>query len=92
MENIQKRIDSDFHIPLFDTRILHDCTCEGRTREDPVRVLTAVKVFEHRVFLPVRWEIPGGREGGISTCPVAAACYLGTQEGDKSGAKSDLKA
>ena len=92
MENIQKRIDSDFHIPLFDTRILPDGTCEGSTREVPVSVLTAVKVFEHRVFLPERWEIPGGREGGISTCPGAAACYLGTQEGDKSGAKSDLKA
>lgn len=74
MENIQKRIDSDFHIPLFDTWFLPDSTCVGNTREVPISVLTAVKVLEHRVFLPERWNIPGGREEG--NLDLACGCSL----------------
>ena len=74
MENIQKRIDSDFHIPLFDTWFLPDSTCAGNTREVPISVLTAVKVLEHRVFLPERWNIPGGREEG--NLDLACGCSL----------------
>ena len=73
MENIQKRIDTDLHIPLFDTWFLPDSTCVGNTREVPISVLTAVKVFEHRVFLPERWKIPGGHEGETLNLPCGCS-------------------